>query len=138
MLQEFKKFALRGNVMDMAVGIIIGGAFGKIITSLVGDILMPPIGKLLGGVDFTNLFIVLGKGTYPSLEAAKAAGVATINYGVFINTVINFIIVAFSIFMLIKAMNVAKKKEAEAPAAPAAPPREEILLTEIRDLLAKK
>lgn len=138
MLQEFKKFAMRGNVMDMAVGIIIGGAFGKIITSLVNDIIMPPIGKLLGGVDFTNLFIVLGKGTYPSLAAAQAAGAATINYGVFINTVINFLIIAFSIFMIIKAMNAAKKKEEAAPAAPAAPPREEILLTEIRDLLAKK
>lgn len=138
MLQEFKKFAMRGNVMDMAVGIIIGGAFGKIITSLVNDIIMPPIGKLLGGVDFTNLFIVLGKGSYPSLEAAKAAGAATINYGVFVNTVINFIIIAFSIFILIKAMNSAKKKEEAAPAAPPAPTKDQVLLTEIRDLLAKK
>jgi len=138
MLQEFKAFAMRGNVVDMAVGIIIGGAFGKIVASLVNDVLMPPIGKLLGGVDFTSLFIVLGEGTYESLEAAKTAGVATINYGVFINTIINFVIVAFAIFMMIKAMNVAKKKEAEVPQAPPAPPRQEVLLEEIRDLLAAK
>lgn len=138
MLEEFKAFALKGNVMDMAVGIIIGGAFGKIIGSLVNDVLMPPIGKLLGGVDFSNLFIVLGKESFPSLEAAKAAGAATINYGLFINTVINFVIIAFSIFMLIKAMNSAKKKEQESPKAPPAPPRQEVLLEEIKNILASK
>lgn len=116
MLKEFKEFALRGNVMDMAVGIIIGVAFGKIISSLVSDVIMPPIGKLMGGVDFSNLFISLSGGSHASLEAAKAAGAATINYGVFINTVIDFIIVAFAIFMLVKAMNKAKRKQ-EAPAA---------------------
>ncbi|OGW78719.1 MAG: large-conductance mechanosensitive channel protein [Omnitrophica bacterium GWA2_52_8] len=138
MLEEFKAFAMRGNVVDMAVGIIIGGAFGKIVGSLVNDVIMPPIGKLLGGVDFTNLFFVLGEGTYESLEAAKAVGVATINYGVFINTIINFVIVASAIFMMIKLMNAAKKKEAEAPKAAPVPPRQEILLEEIRNLLAKK
>lgn len=116
MLKEFKEFAMRGNVMDMAVGIIIGAAFGKIISSLVSDVIMPPIGKLMGGVDFSNLFISLSGGQHASLEAAKAAGAATINYGVFINTVIDFIIVAFAIFMLVKAMNKAKRQEA-APAA---------------------
>ncbi|MBP9733047.1 MAG: large-conductance mechanosensitive channel protein MscL [Candidatus Omnitrophica bacterium] len=140
MIKEFKDFAMKGNVMDMAVGIIIGGAFGKIISSLVADVLMPPIGMLMGGVDFSSLFITLGKVQYASLADATAAGAATINYGVFINTVINFLIVAFAIFMLIKAMNSAKKKEAAAPAAPAAPPaptKQEVLLGEIRDLLKK-
>ena len=105
MLEEFKKFAMRGNVVDMAVGIVIGAAFGKIVSSFVSDVLMPPIGKLMGGVDFSNLFINLGEGTYASLEAAKEAGAATLNYGVFINTVLDFLIVAFAIFMVIKAMN---------------------------------
>lgn len=137
-LEEFKAFTMRGNVVDMAVGVVIGGAFGKIVASLVNDVLMPPIGKLLGGVDFTNLFVVLGEGTYESLEAAKAAGAATINYGVFINTIVNFVIVAFAIFAVVKVINSAKKKEAEAPKAPPAPSRQEVLLEEIRDLLAKK
>ena len=137
MLKEFRDFAMRGNVVDMAVGIIIGAAFGKIITSLVNDVIMPPIGLALGGVDFTNLFINLTGGDFASLETAQEAGAATINYGLFINTVLDFVIVAFAIFMVIRQMNKLKKKEAEAPAAPPEPPREEVLLTEIRDLLAK-
>ncbi len=137
MLKEFRDFAMRGNVVDMAVGIIIGAAFGKIVTSLVNDVIMPPIGLLFGGVDFTNLFINLSGGEYASLVAAQEAGAATINIGVFINTVLDFVIVAFAIFMVIRQMNKLKKKEAEAPAAPPEPPREEVLLGEIRDLLAK-
>ena len=127
MLNEFKTFAMRGNVVDMAVGIIIGAAFGKIVSSLVSDVIMPPIGMILGNVDFSDLVLVLGKG-----EAA-----ATLNYGLFINTVINFLIVAFAIFMLIKGLNSMKKKEEAKPAEPAKPSAEETLLTEIRDLLAK-
>ena len=121
MLKEFKEFAMRGNVMDMAVGIVIGAAFGTIIKSLVADVIMPPIGLLLGGVDFANLFVVLKQGAaistpYASLADAQAAGAVTINYGAFINTVISFLIVAFAIFLLIKAMNSAKRKEEPAPA----------------------
>ena len=116
MLEEFKKFAMRGNVVDMAVGIVIGAAFGKIVTSFVNDVLMPPLGKLMGGVDFSNLFINLGSESFPSLAAAQAAGAATLNYGVFINTVLDFLIVAFAIFMVIKAMN--KLKTEEPPKAP--------------------
>ena len=127
MLNEFKQFAMRGNVVDMAVGIIIGGAFGKIVSSLVNDVIMPPIGMVMGGVDFSDLAIALGEGE----EAAS------INYGVFINTVLDFVIVAFAIFMVIRAMNKLKKKEEEKPAAPPKPSAEETLLTEIRDLLAK-
>lgn len=127
MLNEFKNFAMRGNVVDMAVGIIIGAAFGKIVSSLVSDVIMPPIGMILGNVDFSDLVLTLGEG-----EAA-----ATLNYGLFINTVINFLIVAFAIFMLIKGLNSMKKKEEAKPAAPAKPSAEETLLTEIRDLLAK-
>jgi large conductance mechanosensitive channel len=137
-LKEFRDFAVKGNVVDMAVGVIIGGAFGKIVSSLVSDVLMPPIGRLMGGVDFSGLFVALGPGQFKTLEEAKAAGVGTLNYGLFINNVINFIIVAFSVFIMVKALNSAKKKEAAAPAAPAAPPRQEVLLGEIRDLLAKK
>ena len=120
MLKEFKEFAMRGNVVDMAIGIIIGGAFGKIISSLVGDILMPPIGRLMGNLDFSNLFIVLNGQAYDSLKAAKDAGAPTINYGLFLNTVIDFVIVAFAIFMLVKQLNRLKK---EAP--PAAPTTKE-------------
>ncbi|MDC0360997.1 large conductance mechanosensitive channel protein MscL [Alphaproteobacteria bacterium] len=138
MLKEFKEFAMRGNVIDLAVGVIIGAAFGKIVTSLVNDIMMPPIGVLLGGVDFTEMFLNLSDGDYASLAAAKEAGAATINYGVFVNTVINFLIVAFAIFMVIKQMNKLKKTEEAAPEAPKAPPREEVLLEEIRDLLKTK
>jgi large conductance mechanosensitive channel len=116
MLKEFKEFAMRGNVVDMAVGIVIGAAFGKIITSFVGDVLMPPIGVLLGGVDFSNIFVVLGEGDFASVAAAKEAGVATWNVGLFINTVIDFAIVAFAIFLVVKAMNRMKRKEEEAPA----------------------
>ncbi len=118
MFKEFKEFAMRGNVIDMAVGIVIGGAFGKIVSSFVGDVLMPPIGKLMGNVDFANLFYVLGDGTYDSLAAAKEAGAATINYGVFINTVLDFVIVAFAIFMVIRQMNKLKKQEEAPPAEP--------------------
>lgn len=128
MLKEFKEFAMRGNVVDMAVGIIIGAAFGKIVSSLVSDVIMPPIGMLMGGVDFSNLAVALGEG----------ADAASINYGVFINTVIDFVIIAFAIFMVIRGINSMKKKEEEKPAAPPKPSAEEVLLTEIRDLLAKK
>jgi large conductance mechanosensitive channel len=118
MFKEFKEFAMRGNVLDMAVGIIIGAAFGKIVSSFVSDVLMPPIGKLLGGLDFSNLFINLGEGTFNSLKAAQDAGAATINYGLFFNTVIDFLIVAFAIFLLIRQVNRFAKKEEEAPAEP--------------------
>ena len=114
MIKEFKEFAVKGNVVDMAVGIIIGGAFGTIVKSLVADVIMPPIGLMLGGVDFGNLFVVLGEGSYESLDAAKEAGAATINYGVFMNNVISFLIVAFAVFMLIRAINKLKREE-EAP-----------------------
>jgi large conductance mechanosensitive channel len=105
MFKEFKEFAMRGNVLDMAVGIIIGAAFGQIVTSFVGDILMPPIGRLLGHVDFSNLFVNLSGQEYPSIAAAKAAGAATLNYGLFLNTVINFLIVAFAVFLLVRQVN---------------------------------
>ena len=123
MLKEFKEFAMRGNVVDMAVGIIIGAAFGAIVKSLVDDVIMPPIGMLLGNVDFSNLFVVLKDGAaavapYASLADAKKAGAITVNYGIFINSVISFLIVAFAVFMLIRSINRLKKKE-EAPAAPA-------------------
>ena len=128
MIKEFKTFALRGNVMDMAIGIIIGGAFGKIVSSFVKDVLMPPIGILIGNVDFSDLSFVLK-------EAVGETAAVTVNYGVFIQTVIDFLIIAFAIFMVIKAMNSLKKKEEEKPAAPPEPSKEETLLTEIRDLL---
>ena len=137
MFKEFKEFALKGNVVDMAVGIIIGAAFGKIVSSLVSDIVMPPIGKLLGGVDFTKLFIDLSGAGYATLEAAQEAGAPTINYGIFINTILDFIIIAFAIFLVVKQMNKLKKQEEEAPVEPE-PSAEEVLLTEIRDLLKKK
>jgi large conductance mechanosensitive channel len=116
MLKEFKEFAMKGNVMDMAVGIIIGAAFGKIITSFVNDVLMPPLGMLLGKVDFSNLFINLSGTSYPTTAAAKAAGAATLNYGLFLNTVVDFIIVAFAIFLVVKQIN--RLKRVEAPAVP--------------------
>jgi large conductance mechanosensitive channel len=116
MLKEFKEFAMRGNVLDMAVGIIIGAAFGKIVSSFVADIIMPPIGVLLGGVDFTEIFINLSGGTYETLAAAQQAGAATMNVGVFVNTILDFVIVAFAIFLVIRAMNRLKREE-EAPAA---------------------
>lgn len=131
MLQEFKQFAMRGNVMDMAVGIIIGAAFGKIVSSVVADVIMPPIGLLLGGVDFSNLAITLKEGV-------DGAEPVLLKYGVFINTVIDFIIIAFAIFMVVKAINSMKKKEEEKPVAPPEPTKSEILLAEIRDELRKK
>jgi large conductance mechanosensitive channel len=118
MLKEFKEFAMKGNVVDLAIGVIIGGAFGKIVDSLVNDIIMPPIGKILGGVDFTNLFVLLGSGDFATLKAAKDAGAATLNYGIFANAIINFVIIAFALFMIVKAMNAAKRAEAAAPAPP--------------------
>jgi large conductance mechanosensitive channel len=118
MLKEFKEFAMKGNVLDMAVGIIIGGAFGKIISSFVGDVLMPPVGLLLGKVDFSSLFINLSEKSYASLAEAKAAGAPTLNYGIFINTVLDFIIVAFVIFLLIKQVNRMRAKAETPPAAP--------------------
>ena len=131
MMQEFKTFAMRGNVVDMAVGIVIGGAFGKIVSSFVADVIMPPIGLVIGGVDFSKLAITIQ-------EAVGETAAVTVNYGVFIQTVLDFLIVAFAIFVVIKGMNSLKKKEEEAPAAPPEPPKEEILLTEIRDLLKQK
>ena len=126
MLKEFKEFAMRGNVLDMAIGIIIGAAFGKIVTSFVSDILTPPIGKLTGNMDFSNLFIALSTDSYQTIEAAKEAGVATINYGMFINTVIDFTIVAFAIFMLVKQVNRLKKAPAStAPTEPTEPTEKE-------------
>ena len=131
MMKEFKQFAMRGNVMDMAIGIIIGAAFGKIVSSLVGDVIMPPIGLLLGGVDFSNLSITIANAT----ENSEAV---LLKYGVFINTIIDFLIIAFAIFIVVKAINSMKKKEEEKPAAPPAPTKEEVLLTEIRDELRKR
>jgi large conductance mechanosensitive channel len=138
MVKEFKEFAVKGNVVDMAVGIIIGGAFGTIVKSLVADVIMPPIGLLMGGVDFSNLFVALGGGSYESLDAAKEAGAATINYGVFINNVISFLIVAFAVFMLVKSINTLKKKEEAAPKPPPGPSAEEKVLLEIRDVLKQR
>jgi large conductance mechanosensitive channel len=131
MAQEFKEFAMRGNVVDMAIGIVIGGAFGKIVSSFVADVLMPPIGMLLGGVDFTSFVLTLS-------EKTAEAEAVTLNYGVFINTVIDFVIIAFAIFMVVKAINAAKKKEEETPAGPPSPSNEEILLSEIRDALRNR
>ncbi len=136
MLKEFKDFAMRGNVVDMAVGIIIGAAFGKIVSSLVADVIMPPIGLLMGGVDFSELFVDLSLGGHITVAAAEAAGAPIIKYGLFINTVLDFMIVAFAIFMMIKGLNKMKTQE-ETPAAPPELSGEEKLLTEIRDLLAK-
>ena len=136
-IKEFKEFAVKGNVMDMAVGVIIGGAFGKIVTSLVNDVLMPLIGKLTGGISFTDLFVNLGDGNYQTLAAAQEAGAAVLAYGQFIQNIIDFIIIAFCIFLMIKGMNKLKTQEEPAPEAPAGPTQEE-LLTEIRDLLKKQ
>lgn len=133
MLKEFREFAMRGNVLDMAIGVIIGGAFGKIVSSLVSDVLMPPIGLLMGKVDFSSLFLNLSGSTHQSLAAAKAAGAPTVNYGVFLQTVFDFIIIAFAIFLLVKQIN--RFKKAEAPAPPPGPTNEEKLLMEIRDAL---
>jgi large conductance mechanosensitive channel len=135
MWREFRDFAMRGNVIDLAVGIIIGAAFTTIVNSLVNDIIMPPIGLALGGIDFTDFFVTLKGGSYPTLAAAKAASAVTINYGVFINAVLRFVIVAFAIFFLIKQINRLARHEEPAPAVPSPPPRQEVLLEEIRDLL---
>ncbi len=135
MLKEFKEFIMRGNVLDLAVAVIIGAAFGSIVNSFVNDLLMPPIGLLLGGVDFSNLFLVLDGGSYDTLAAAQEAGAVTLNYGLFVNTIINFLIIAFAIFMVVKAANQMQGEEEEAPEAPAEPSAEEKLLAEIRDLL---
>lgn len=137
-LHEFREFAVRGNVVDLAVGVVIGAAFGKIVDSLVKDLIMPPIGLALGKTDFTNLFVVLrdgaAPGPYPTLEAAQKAGAVTLNLGVFANTVVSFVIVAFAIFLLIKAINALKRKQ---DAAPKGPTEEVKLLREIRDELKK-
>jgi large conductance mechanosensitive channel len=122
MLKEFREFVMRGNVVDLAVAVVIGGAFGAIVASFVKDVLMPPVGLLVGGMDFSNLFVVLGPGSYPSLEAAKAAGAATLNYGVFLNTVVNFLIVALAMFAVVKVMSGLRRAEAPAPATTKACP----------------
>ena len=136
MLKEFKDFALRGNVMDMAVGIIIGGAFGKIVASFVADVIMPPLGVLIGGVDFTALKITL-KDAVVDASGTITTEAVSINYGNFVQAAVDFLIIAFAIFMVIKAMNSLKKKEEAAPPPPPAPSKEEVLLAEIRDLLKK-
>lgn len=135
MLQEFKNFIARGNVMDMAVGIIMGAAFTAIVNSMVGDLIMPVIGMLTSGVDFADKFIALDGQSYASLKAAKDAGATVVTYGVFINAVINFLIISFVVFMLVKGVNKIKR---QAEAAPAAPPADVVLLGEIRDLLKKR
>ena len=135
MLKEFKEFAVKGNVVDLAVGVIIGAAFGSIVSSLVTDIIMPPIGWLMGGIDFSNYYINLSHQTFTNLAEAQKAGAPTVNYGLFINKVINFLIVSFSIFLVVKQINRFKKAE---EAAPAAPPTQAVLLREIRDILKAK
>ena len=137
MFEEFKKFAMRGNVIDLAVGVVIGAAFSGIVTSLVADVIMPPIGFAMGGIDFSNFFLVLKGGEYPTLAAAKAAGAVTINYGLFLNALINFLVVAAALFMLIRVINkLQAPPPAEAPAAPVTP-EDIVLLREIRDSLKK-
>lgn len=139
MLKEFKEFAVKGNMVDMAVGIVIGAAFSAIVSSLVDDVIMPPIGLLIGGVDFSQLFLVLSEGTAPgpylTVEAATAAGAVTWNIGLFINAVIKFLIISFALFVVVKGINRLRNEKPVAPPAPPAPSREEVLLTEIRDLL---
>src|SRR5512139_3988317 len=135
MFKEFREFIMRGNVIDLAVAFVMGAAFGAVVNSLVNDIIMPVMGYVLNGVDFTNMFIVLGGGSYASLADAQTAGAATINYGVFINSIITFLVVALAMFFVVKAANKMKRKPVEAPAPPPAPTKEEVLLTEIRDVL---
>ena len=139
MLKEFREFAMKGSVLDMAVGIIIGGVFSPIVKSLVDDLLMPPLGLVLGGVDFSNLFVVLSPaaegGPYTDLAAAREAGAVTLNYGLFINTVVTFLIVAFALFLVVRTINRWRREEAPAAEAPADPPQDIVLLTEIRDAL---
>jgi large conductance mechanosensitive channel len=134
-MQEFKEFALRGNVVDLAVGLIIGAAFGAIVNSLVADVIMPPLGLVIGQVDFSDLFINLSGQDYPSLAAARAAGAPVIAYGAFINAVINFVIVALAIFIVVKGMNRLRRKQEQTPEELPVPPRQEVLLEEIRDIL---
>jgi len=138
MFKEFRDFALKGNVIDLAIGVIIGAAFGAIVSSIVDDLFMPVIGLILNGIDFSNLFLVISNPNdvpVPSVAAARAAGVATLNYGLFINAVVKFTIIAFVLFLVVKGINRLRKKEAAAPAAPPAPTTEEKLLTEIRDAI---
>ncbi len=140
MLQEFKEFIVKGNAFDLAVGVIIGGVFGAVVTSLVGDVLMPPLGVIIGGVDFSNLFVTLKDGAavagpYASLAAAKEAGAVTLNYGAFLNTVVNLVIVGFVVFMLVKGVATARRPVPAAPAPPAPPAEDVVLLREIRDAL---
>jgi len=139
MLSEFKKFAAKGNMLDMAVGIVIGAAFATIIGSLVGDLIMPVVGLFAGGVDFSEMYAVLKEGAvagpYVTLAAAKEAGAVTLNWGLFVNAILNFLIVAFALFMVIRSFNKMKQQEEAKPAAPPAPTKEEVLLTEIRDAL---
>lgn len=137
-IEEFKAFAIKGNVVDMGVGIVIGAAFTAIVNSFVGDLVNPILGVITGGVDFSNLFVNLGPREFASLAEAQQAGAPTLNYGLFINAIIRFLIVAWVLFLVIKAINEMKRKEEAAPAAPAAPPKQEVLLEEIRDLLAKR
>lgn len=142
MFNEFKQFAMRGNVVDLAIGVIIGGAFGAIVTSFVGDIMMPVIGLLTGGVDFSNMYVLLREGPqagpYASLDAARKAGAVAVAYGALINTIVNFLIVAAALFVVVKGMNAAKKQEAAAPAMTPPTPPDVVLLREIRDLLARR
>src|SRR5690625_2377985 len=138
LLKEFRAFISRGNVIDLAVGIILGTAFTAIVNSLVNDIIMPPIGLLVGGIDFSNIFIDLSGNSYSSLAEAQLAGAATINVGVFLNTVINFLIIAAAVFILVKQVNRIYREAAAEPSVPPAPPRQEVLLEEIRDLLAQQ
>jgi len=137
MMQEFKEFAMRGNVVDLAVGVVIGGAFGKIVDSLVKDIIMPIVGAMMGGADFKSLYINLGSTAYETLELAEKAGAPLIKYGAFINSMVDFLIIAFAIFMAVKVINKMKRTEEAAPAAPAPTPEDVVLLREIRDALKK-
>ncbi len=143
LVEEFRKFAMRGNVLDLAVGVVIGAAFTAIVNSLVKDVIMPPVGLLLGNVDFSNLFLILKHGTapgpYPTIDVAQKAGAVTLNYGVFVNNIITFVIVAFAVFVLVRAVNRLRRppeKKEEAP--PPAPPEEVVLLREIRDSLQRR
>lgn len=137
-MQEFKEFAMRGNVIDLAVGVVIGGAFGKIVDSLVKDVIMPPVGALMGGVDFKHLYLNLGATSFDTMEAAEKAGAPLIKYGAFINSMVDFTIIALAIFVAVKAINrLQRKREEEAPAAPPPTPEDVLLLREIRDALKK-
>ena len=138
MLKEFREFIERGNVIDLAVAVVIGAAFGAVVNSFVQDILMPILGLLTGGINFNSLYINLSGKSFESYEAAKAAGAAVLGYGALIQAIITFLIIAWAVFLIVKAVNMAAKKKEEAPAPPPAPTKEELLLTEIRDLLAKQ